>query len=345
VSAAAGSVVAQPSAREAPGILVVDELEVQFATERGWATVVDDVSFSLAAGETLGLVGESGSGKSVTCLAVMGLIPSPPGRVARGSIVLDGVELVGLPKRRLEYIRGNDVAMIFQEPMTSLNPAFTVGDQIAETVRRHQKVGRRKAMARAVEMLGTVGIPNPGRRAGSYPHEFSGGMRQRVMIAMALSCEPKVLIADEPTTALDVTIQAQVIELLRSTLADFGMSLLLVTHDLGVVADLCDRVLVMYAGQLVEESEIHALYSRPEHPYTSALLEAMPQIGARSGRLASIPGITPAPWAMPRGCRFHPRCGYAQPKCTERPIALLDIGSGRKSRCIRVDEIELGGVE
>jgi peptide/nickel transport system ATP-binding protein len=333
------------SARDAASALVVDGLEVQFATDRGWATVVDDVSFSVAARETVGLVGESGSGKSVTCLAAMGLVPTPPGRITRGSIVLEGVELLRLPKRRLEDIRGDEIAMIFQEPMTSLNPAFTVGDQIAETVRRHRSVSRRKARARAVEMLSLVGIPNAERRVRSYPHEFSGGMRQRVMIAMALSCDPKVLIADEPTTALDVTIQAQVVELLRATQREFGMALLLVTHDLGVVADLCDRVLVMYAGQLVEEAPIHELYARPQHPYTSALLASMPQLGSVSERLAAIPGVTPPPWAMPPGCRFHPRCPYAREKCTVAPIPLLDVGPLRQSRCIRVDEIELKGTE
>ena len=324
-------------------VLVVDGLEVQFATDQGWATVVEDVSFRVPRGKTVGIVGESGSGKSVTSLAIMGLIPRPPGRVTKGSIVVDGTNLVGLGEAEFSEIRGDRMAMVFQEPMTSLNPAYSVGDQIRETVRRHRKVSRREAMDRAVEVLDLVGIPNARSRVKSYPHEFSGGMRQRVMIAMALACEPTLLIADEPTTALDVTIQAQILDLLRSMQDQFGMAILFITHDLGVVADICEQVLVMYAGQIVERAGIDELYARPQHPYTEGLLVSMPQVVTSGQHLHSIPGSTPPPWAMPSGCRFHPRCSYALPKCTTPPVPLIDLGAGRASRCVRVDEIELRG--
>ena len=326
-------------------LVTVRNLSVEFAGDRGWERVVNDVSFEVERGETLGIVGESGSGKSVTCLAMTGLIPTPGGRVASGSVRLDGQELVGLEQKRLEDIRGDDIGMIFQEPMTSLNPAFTVGQQIAEMVRRHRGVSKAEGMARAVEMLSRVGIPNAEQRAREYPFQFSGGMRQRVMIAMSLACEPKLLIADEPTTALDVTIQAQVLDLLREMQAEFGMSLIFITHDLGVVADICDRVVVMYAGRVVETASIDDLYFRPAHPYTEGLLTAMPQIGARSGRLASIPGSTPVPSQLPAGCAFHPRCPYAVDACTRSEIPLVDLGEGRAARCIRVGELALVGAQ
>jgi peptide/nickel transport system ATP-binding protein len=323
-------------------VLVVDGLEVQFATDQGWVTVVEDVSFAVPAGSTVGIVGESGSGKSVTSLAIMGLIPSPPGRITGGRVLLDGTDLLGKRESELSAIRGNRMAMIFQEPMTSLNPAYTVGDQIGETVRRHRRVSRRAATDRAVEVMDLVGIPNARTRIRSYPHEFSGGMRQRVMIAMALACEPSLLIADEPTTALDVTIQAQILDLLRAMQDRLGMAILFITHDLGVVADICDDVLVMYAGQIVERSGIFELYAKPRHPYTEGLLVSMPQV-AHGEALHAIPGSTPAPWALPEGCRFHPRCEYARPRCTEPPILLRDVGDGRTARCVRVEELDLRG--
>ena len=334
---------AQGAASTRTTLLSIEELSIQFATDHGWATVVNGVSFGVGEGETVGLVGESGSGKTVTGLATMGLVPSPPGRVSGGRIVFDGRDLTTLRERELRHLRGNDIAMVFQEPMTSLNPAFTVGDQIVETVRAHRKVSRRAARARAAASLEMVGIPAAAKRLDQYPHEFSGGMRQRVMIGMALCCEPRLIIADEPTTALDVTIQAQVLELLASMQTELGMAVLFITHDLGVVAEIADRVVVMYAGEIVETASVGPIYREPKHPYTEGLLKSMPQVGPRSGRLSSIPGRTPDPWAMPSGCRFHPRCPYSQPKCTEGPIPLVDVGPGRRSRCIRVDEIELEG--
>ncbi|MHA6629746.1 ABC transporter ATP-binding protein [Pseudonocardia sichuanensis] len=336
--------VAQPVTEPpAAPLLHVDGLCVDFATDHGWANVVRDVSFTVAEREIVGLVGESGSGKTVTGLSVLGLVPTPPGRRSGGRILFQGRDLTALPERALRDIRGNEISMIFQEPMTSLNPAFTVGDQIAETVRRHRGGARRDATARAVEMLDLVGIPNAARRVHAYPHEFSGGMRQRAMIAVALACDPKVLIADEPTTALDVTIQAQILELLLSLRDRIGMAVLLVTHDLGVVAEICDRVVVMYAGQVVECAAAGPLFEAPRMPYTEGLLAAMPQLGSREGRLASIPGRTPEPWNMPVGCRFHPRCPYTEPKCTEGEVPLLAVTPGRDSRCVRTDELELRG--
>jgi oligopeptide/dipeptide ABC transporter ATP-binding protein len=304
--------------------------------------VVESVSFDVTTGETVGIVGESGSGKTVTSLAVMGLIPQPPGRVSSGLIELDGVDLLRLSSRQLEDIRGNRVAMIFQEPMTSLNPAFSVGDQIAETARRHLGLTRSQSKKRAVDMLSRVHIPNAAGRAKSYPHEFSGGMRQRVMIAMALCCEPTLLIADEPTTALDVTVQAQVLDLLKEIQQDMGMAILFITHDLGVVADVCDRVVVMYAGQTVEHAPATELFQRPSHPYTDGLLRSMPAMAARTGKLHSIRGHPPMVGALPEGCRFHPRCSYAIDECRTEPVTLRPASATQVSRCIRVGEIELG---
>ncbi len=330
--------------RNTPALLEVDGLQVDFATEHGWVNIIDSVSFSLERGSTLGLVGESGSGKSVTSLAIMGLIPTPPGRIRSGSIRLEGQELVGRSERSLQDVRGRDIAMIFQEPATSLNPAFQVGDQVAEMVRRHLGLSRKQAWARAVEALGAVGIPDPKRRAHAYPHEFSGGMRQRVMIAMAISCEPKLLIADEPTTALDVTIQAQVLALLHGLREELDMALLLITHDLGVVAQVCDKALVMYAGQIVERADVDELYRHPYHPYSEGLLVSMPQVMPRSKRrLASIPGSPPMPWAFPSGCRFHPRCPYADERCQAGAVATVALSPTRASRCLRVAELDLSG--
>lgn len=326
-------------------LLEVEDLAVEFLTDHGWVRVVDGVSFSVGAGETLGLVGESGSGKTVTSLSVMQLIPRPPGRIAAGSIRFEGRELLGLPEHELEALRGEAIAMVFQESMTSLNPAFTIGDQIGEVVRRHRGVSRREARLRALEVLELVQIPDPEARIDAYPHEFSGGMRQRAAIAMALACDPKLLIADEPTTALDVTVQAQVLDLLRSLQQRLGMGILFVTHNLGVVADLCDRVTVMYAGRIVETANVFDLFERPQHPYTEGLLQAMPQLGERGKRLAAIPGTPPMPWQMPDGCRFHPRCPYAQSACAEQDVVLHGLGEGRSARCRRVHELELRGAE
>jgi peptide/nickel transport system ATP-binding protein len=329
---------------EETGLLTVNGLRVQFATANGWLTVVDDVGFSVGPGETVGLVGESGCGKTVSALAVMGLLPQRGARIESGSVTFGGEELTKLSNSQMRRIRGNEISMIFQEPMTSLNPAFTVGNQIAEAVRLHNDVSRRKAWNRAIEMLDLVGIPDARRRVHDYPHLFSGGMRQRAMIAMALACRPKVLIADEPTTALDVTIQAQVLDLMRSLQESLGMAMLFVTHDLGVVADICDRVVVMYAGQVVEQAPVNDLFARPNHPYTEGLLASMPQAVALASRLHVIPGEVPSPDRLPTGCRFHPRCEFAQDQCKEGPVALGEgLSSATSVRCVRYAELQLAG--
>ncbi len=325
-------------------VFAVKDLSVEFATRHGWVDVVDGVSFELRRGETLAIVGESGSGKSVTSLACMGLLPRA-GRVSNGSVELEGVDLTSLSDQEMSRVRGDSIAMVFQEPMTSLNPAFRVGDQIAEVVRRHREFSRTEAHARAVEMLDLVGIPRAEQRSRDYPHEFSGGMRQRVMIAMALACDPGVVIADEPTTALDVTIQAQVLDLLSSMRSQLGMGLLFITHDLGVVADIADRVIVMYGGQLVEEGTVDDLFENPKHPYTEGLLRSMPTTGSRGNRLGSIPGQPPDPWAKPAGCRFAPRCPYAVERCRTEVPELVPVGPAAASRCLRVSEISLRGVQ
>jgi peptide/nickel transport system ATP-binding protein len=327
----------------AASILSVEHLSVEFLTDRGWATVVEDVSFQVSPGETLGLVGESGSGKTVTSLSIMQLVPMPPGRFSGGRILFGGEDLTRLPEKQLRRLRGNDIAMVFQESMTSLNPAYTIGDQIAESVRVHRGLNRRAALDRAVEMLDLVGIPSPRERVHAYPHEFSGGMRQRAAIAMALACEPKLLIADEPTTALDVTVQAQVLSLLRELQQRFDMAMLFITHNLGVVAEICDRVAVMYAGQIVEVAPVDDLFAGPGHPYTEGLLRAMPQLGQRGERLAVVSGVPPMPWAMPAGCRFHPRCGYAHASCRTNPPHLRRLRTGQETRCARIDQLSLEG--
>ncbi len=321
---------------DAPPTLAIDQLCVDFLGDGGWLRVVDDVSFDVRSGEIVGLVGESGSGKTVTCLSITQLLPARVSRVSGGTILLGDRELTTLSRRELEDVRGRDVGMIFQEPMTSLNPAFRVGEQIAEVVRRHRGSSRTAATDRAVEMLDAVGIPGARQRARCYPHELSGGMRQRVMIAMALCCEPRLLIADEPTTALDVTVQAQVLDVVREMCRAFDTAVLFVTHDLGVVADLCDRVVVMYAGQVVEQAGVDPLFEAPEHPYTSALLESMPQVGARRGRLPVIPGSAPRPGSMPEGCRFTERCAESEQQCAQAPVTLTSTGDGRAARCIHV---------
>ena len=326
-------------------LLRIDDLSIDFATEHGWANVVNGVSFDVAENEIVGLVGESGSGKTVTSLSILGLIPSPPGRKSGGHIWYRDKDLTELPKRELRDIRGNEISMIFQEPMTSLNPAFTIGDQIAEVYRRHRGGRKKAALARAADMLDLVGIPNANKRVRDYPHEFSGGMRQRAMIAMALVCDPKLLIADEPTTALDVTVQAQILELLSKVREELGTGIIFITHDLGVVAELCDKVVVMYAGEVVETAVGRDLFVQPRHPYTEGLLTAMPQLGERGEQLASIPGRTPEPWAMPDGCRFNPRCKYTEDVCLSAVIPLEVLNDGRSSRCVRIDELKLEGAK
>ena len=321
-------------------LLSIRDLRVEFATDRGWLPILHGVNLDVSAGEVVGIVGESGSGKSVTSLAVMGLLPKRESRVTAGQIVYDGTDVLQCSDREVEDLRGDEIAMIFQEPMTSLNPALTVGFQIGEVVRRHRGVGRRDAQRVAVQMLDQVGIPDARGNVGKYPHEFSGGMRQRVMIAIALACEPNLLIADEPTTALDVTIQAQILDLLRATCADRGLAMIFVTHDLGVVAELCDRVAVMYAGEIVEDSDGATLFEAPRHPYSHGLLAASSLGTNGDDRLWMIPGGPPAPWELPPGCRFAPRCSFAEQACTESSIPLVSDAAGGV-RCRRADELEL----
>ncbi len=315
-------------------LLEVDDLRVAFATPRGPAHAVDGVSLAVEAGQTLCVVGESGSGKSVTALAIMGLLASPPATVA-GRIRFEGRDLVGLAPRALADLRGDRLAMIFQEPMTSLNPAFTVGSQLAEVLVRHRGMGAQAARDASVEMLRTVRIPAPERRVDDFPHRMSGGMRQRVMIAMALLCKPALLIADEPTTALDVTIQAQVLALMRGLGRETGTSIVLITHDLGVVAQMADRVAVMYAGQVVEQAPVEALFRMPQHPYTVGLMGAIPSVAAPRARLAAIEGMVPAATAMPAGCRFASRCPFADAHCRAEAPPLREVEPGHASRCWR----------
>ncbi len=321
-------------AEESTDLLEVRDLVVEFRTERGVLRAVDTISFSIPRGQTLGVVGESGCGKSVTALSIMRLIADPPGRILGGPIRYQGKNLLDLDSAGMRKIRGNKISMIFQEPMTSLNPVFTTGEQVAEAVRLHQKKTRKEALELAIEMFKLVGIPSPEDRVHSYPHQMSGGMRQRVMIAMALACKPELLIADEPTTALDVTIQAQILDLLRKLQAEMGMSIMLITHDLGVVAESCERVIVMYAGRIIEESSTVELFRAPKHPYTAGLLRSMP--GAKSHgtaqRLQEIPGMVPALDALPQGCRFQDRCTFAQATCRETEPELVTIGAS-KVRC------------
>jgi oligopeptide/dipeptide ABC transporter ATP-binding protein len=315
-------------------LLAVRDLRTVFATDDGEVAAVDDVSFDLAEGEVLGIVGESGSGKSVTALSIMGLLPQPAGRVAGGAIRFRDVDLLTLPEARMRRIRGRAISMIFQEPMTSLNPVFTVGDQIIETLREHERLGPRAARDRGIEMLAKVGIPSPERRIDDYPHQLSGGMRQRAMIAMALACNPALLIADEPTTALDVTIQAQILDLLRALQEEFRMAILLITHNMGVVAECADRVLVMYAGKIVEEADVDAIFEHPKHPYTEGLLSSIPSLDDDRARLRTIPGTLPSLAGLPPGCRFAPRCPHAMPACAAATPPLFATGGGQRAACI-----------
>jgi peptide/nickel transport system ATP-binding protein len=313
-------------------VLAVTGLRTEFRIGGTWHAAVDDVSFAIARQETLALVGESGCGKSITALSVMGLVPHPAGRIAAGSVRLEGRELVGLPEPALERLRGDRMAMIFQDPMTSLNPVMTIGAQVAEGVRLHRGLSRTAAAARALAVLEEVRIPAAARRFHDYPHQFSGGMRQRVMIALALACEPALLLADEPTTALDVTIQAEVLALLADLRRRHGMAMLFITHNLGVVAAIADRVAVMYAGQIVEQATTAAIFAAPAHPYTRALFAAIPDMERTDQALAAIPGRVPPLHAMPPGCRFAPRCPLARAGC-ERPQALAPAGRDHLARC------------
>jgi len=318
-------------------LLSVDGLKVHFFTEDGVARAVDGVSFDVGERETFCLVGESGCGKSVTALSIMGLVPSPPGQIVAGSIQLQNQELVGLPSGEMRKIRGDRVSMIFQEPMTALNPVFTVGNQVMEGIRLHRDVGKREARAIALEMFERVRIPEPNQRLDAYPHQLSGGMKQRVMIAIALACRPDLLIADEPTTALDVTIQAQILELIDSLMDEFGMSTMMITHDLGVVAEVADHVAVMYAGRIVEYSDVKSIFHNPLHPYMVSLFRSLPSLGAASKRLAVIPGNVPDPRRHPSGCRFHPRCPRVMDKCREVEPQLQQVQPGHLVACLRVE--------
>lgn len=317
-----------------PPILSVKNLKTLFYTEKGIVPAVNDVSFELTKGETLGIVGESGCGKSVTSLSVMGLIEAPAGRIHSGQILFEGQDLLKLPKDEQRRFRGNEISMIFQEPMTSLNPVHKVGAQIAEVIMLHQGIGKKQALKEAIDALDRVGIPSPEQRAFDYPHSLSGGMRQRVMIAMALACKPKILICDEPTTALDVTIQAQILELIQTLQKDLEMGVIFISHDLGVIAEVCDRVMVMYAGRTVEEADTLTLFDHPRHPYTAALLSSIPRLGRRTqDKLPTIPGIVPDLRTLPSACSFAPRCQHADAQCKSQMPKLSGPSSGNRVRC------------
>ena len=319
-------------------LLEVSGLCTEFKTAAGTIRAVDGISLSVRKGETLGIVGESGCGKSITSLSIMQLLPKRISRIASGHIKFEGKDMLEMSVKEVRNIRGNRIAMIFQEPMTSLNPVFKIGRQISESARYHLKLGKKEASERAIEMLRKVGIPRPEKIAGQYAHQLSGGMRQRVMIAMAMVCNPQLLIADEPTTALDVTIQAQILDLMRDLQKNEGMSILMITHDLGVVAEMCDRVVIMYAGQIVEETDVATLYSNPLHPYTRGLLASLPQLAGDNERLSSIPGQVPNPANLPSGCRFAPRCPMVVDRCwAERP-ELLEVQQGHTCRCLLQQE-------
>ncbi len=316
-------------------LLEVRGLTTHFFTEDGVVRAVENVSFEIFPGEIVSLVGESGCGKSVTGLSLLRLIPIPPGKILNGELLFEGRDLLTLEEREMERVRGNDISMIFQEPMTSLNPVFTIGNQIMEVLQLHQNLDKKEARRRAIEMLDKVKIPSPEVRIDSYPHQLSGGMRQRAMIAMALSCQPKLLIADEPTTALDVTIQAQVLHLLKEIQREMGMAVMLITHDLGVVSEIADRVAVMYAGRIVESGPIEAIFGEMRHPYTKGLLESIPQLEEKKRRLNAIPGQVPNPMDLPSGCKFHPRCYLKVDDCKREEPPLFQVNGNHFSRCLR----------
>ncbi|MEH6936557.1 ABC transporter ATP-binding protein [Bacillus sp. JJ664] len=314
-------------------IVSVENLKTYFYTEDGVVPAIDGVSFEIRKGETLAIVGESGSGKSVTSLSIMGLIPSPPGRIEAGDIHFHNESLLDKTEKEMRQIRGNQISMIFQEPMTSLNPVYKIGDQIMESIILHQKLSKNEAKKEVIRLLNLVGIPEAERRLNQYPHELSGGMRQRVMIAIALACNPEVLIADEPTTALDVTIQNQILALMKKLKKETNMSIMLITHDLGVVAEMADRVVVMYSGQVVEQGDIFTIFENPKHPYTEGLLRSMPSVEKRIGKLYAIDGVVPNPLNLPRGCRFAPRCEYATALCHEEMPEIQSISDDEVVRC------------
>ena len=331
-------------------LLEVKNLKTYFYTDEGVVKSVDDVSFDVEKGKTLGIVGESGCGKSITSLSIMQLVETPPGKIVGGEIIYQGENLLEKNKDQMRKIRGGEIAMIFQEPMTSLNPVFTVGKQIMEALRLHTDLDKEKAKERAIEMLKLVKIPLPEKRFNEYPHQLSGGMRQRVMIAMALSCNPKLLICDEPTTALDVTIQAQILDLMNQLKKETGTSILFITHDLGVVAEVCDDVAVMYCGRVVERGDVKTIFANPSHPYTKGLLGSIPRLGEAGKELKSIPGNVPNPKYMPKGCKFEPRCPYASEKCREEEPGFFQIEEGHISRCwlcesgqLKTDHVEKAG--
>jgi peptide/nickel transport system ATP-binding protein len=324
-------------------ILSVRDLTTTFRTESGVFPAVDGVSFDVAPGEVLGIVGESGSGKSVTALSILGLLPDPPGRIASGSIRFDGREIVGMSKKDLRALRGPSIGMIFQEPMTSLNPVFRIGDQITETIRAHEPVSKAEARKRAIGLLDRVGIAMPERRLEDFPHQLSGGMRQRVMIAIALACSPRLLLADEPTTALDVTIQAQLLDLLRDIQRDTGMAVVVITHNMGVIAEFADRVLVMYAGRVAEQGTVDAVFTTPRHPYTLGLLGSTPSLERDEVRLTTIPGVLPQLTEVLPGCRFAPRCARRTDACLQSKPPLADAGGGQRVACFHWDAPASGG--
>lgn len=321
-------------------LLEVKNLKTYFYTDDGVAKAVDDVSFYLDKGETLGLVGESGCGKSVSALSIMRLIPDPPGKIVNGEIFFKGTDILKLSEKEMQNIRGNDIGMIFQEPMTSLNPVFTCGDQIEEAVILHQKLSKDKAKEKAIEMLNLVGIPAPEQRYNEYPHQLSGGMRQRIMIAMALSCNPEILIADEPTTALDVTVQAQILELINKLQRELGMGVIMITHDLGVIAEVSTRVAVMYASKVAEYGNVDQIFYNPKHPYTIGLLNSIPKLNKNKGKLATIEGNVPAPTNYPKGCHFCTRCAFAIEKCWTEEPPLFQVEEGHTAACWRISEID-----
>ena len=320
-------------------ILEVQDLEIRYVTDEETVRAVNDISFSLKEGESIGLVGETGAGKTTTALGIMGLVPDPPGEVVGGSIVFDGQDLLKLPEKQMREIRGGKISMIFQDPMTSLNPVMTVGDQIAEVVLLHNKMSKAEAKKRAMEMLEQVGIP--GSRCDDYPHQFSGGMKQRVVIAIALACSPKLLIADEPTTALDVTIQAQVLELMRKLKETYNTSMILITHDLGVVAKICDKVAVVYAGEIIETGTLKEIYTDKRHPYTIGLFDSLPDIENDASTLKVIQGSVPDPSDLPDGCKFHPRCPYATEACKTGRVPLTLLEGTHMVRCNRYRNTEV----